>query len=214
MYEFPSIHRAIYMRSLWVGHVTTLPLELKWRYTPLGGTLVKSWYFSSRGHTFSVVHILPTQAPWSRRVCPDIKASRHDWILSLPAEPPVLVLWLNQVTQRFCGEPSQTPRADFDHEPLPCTDSYPWLRLAFLATMRPALDPIRPPGPLSQAYLSLHSSGPFAHALHLQQCKSSRNLHLQYSAKSQFRPRCQSLATPGSDHPLVLGWSSPQSPPW
>jgi hypothetical protein len=33
-----------------------------------------------------------------------------------------------------------------------------WLRLVFLATMRPALDPVRPPGPSSRAYLSLHSS--------------------------------------------------------
>jgi hypothetical protein len=32
------------------------------------------------------------------------------------------------------------------------------LRLAFLATMRPALDPVRPPGPWSRAYLSLYSS--------------------------------------------------------
>jgi hypothetical protein len=33
-----------------------------------------------------------------------------------------------------------------------------WLRLAFLATMRPALDLVRPLGPSSRAYLSLHSS--------------------------------------------------------
>jgi hypothetical protein len=32
------------------------------------------------------------------------------------------------------------------------------LRLAFLATMRPALDPVRPPGPSRRAYLSPHSS--------------------------------------------------------
>jgi hypothetical protein len=32
------------------------------------------------------------------------------------------------------------------------------LRLAFLATMRPALDLVRPPGPSSRAYLSLHTS--------------------------------------------------------
>jgi hypothetical protein len=35
-------------------------------------------------------------------------------------------------------------------------------------------------------------------------CKSSRNLHLQYLAKSQSTPRCQSLITQGSDHPPVL----------
>jgi hypothetical protein len=50
---------------------------------------------------------------------------------------------------------------------------------------------------------------PFAPTLHLHQRKSSRNLHLQYSAKSQSTPRCQSLITARSDHPLVLGRSSP-----
>jgi hypothetical protein len=34
---------------------------------------------------------------------------------------------------------------------------------------------------------------PFAPALHLHQHKSSHNLHLQYSAKSQSTPCCQSL---------------------
>jgi hypothetical protein len=48
---------------------------------------------------------------------------------------------------------------------------------------------------------------PFAPTLHLHQCKSSRNLHLQYSAKSQSIPRCQSLITARSDH-LSYG------PPW
>jgi hypothetical protein len=49
---------------------------------------------------------------------------------------------------------------------------------------------------------------PFAPALHLHQRKSSRNLHLQYSTKSQPTPRCQSLITPRSDHPPVVGRSS------
>jgi hypothetical protein len=51
---------------------------------------------------------------------------------------------------------------------------------------------------------------PFAPTLHLHQRKSSRNLHLQYSSKSQSTPRCQSLITARSDHPPVLGHSSPQ----
>jgi hypothetical protein len=45
---------------------------------------------------------------------------------------------------------------------------------------------------------------PFVPALHLHQCKSSHNLHLQYSAKSQSTPCCQSLITAGSDDPPVL----------
>jgi hypothetical protein len=51
---------------------------------------------------------------------------------------------------------------------------------------------------------------PFVPTLHLHQHKSSRNLHLQYSAKSQSTPRCQSLITPRSDHPPVLGRFGPQ----
>jgi hypothetical protein len=55
-----------------------------------------------------------------------------------------------------------------------------------------------------------HGLRPFAPTLHLFQRKSSRNLHLQYSANSESTPRCQSLITPRSDHPLVLGRSNPQ----
>jgi hypothetical protein len=52
----------------------------------------------------------------------------------------------------------------------------------------------------------------FAPTLHLHQRKSSRNLHLQYSAKSQSTPRCQSLITAKSNHPPVLRRSGPQQP--
>jgi hypothetical protein len=45
---------------------------------------------------------------------------------------------------------------------------------------------------------------PFALALHLHHRKSSCNLHLQYSAKSQSTTHCQSLITARSDHPPVL----------
>jgi hypothetical protein len=51
---------------------------------------------------------------------------------------------------------------------------------------------------------------PFAPTLHLHQRKSSRNLHLQYLAKSQSTPHCKSLITARSDHPPVLGRSGPQ----
>jgi hypothetical protein len=54
---------------------------------------------------------------------------------------------------------------------------------------------------------------PFVPALHLHQHESSCNLHLQYSAKSQSTPCCQSLITPESDHPPFLGGSCSQSPP-
>jgi hypothetical protein len=55
---------------------------------------------------------------------------------------------------------------------------------------------------------------PFVPTLHLHQRKSSRNLHLQYSANSQSTSCRQSLITARSDHPPVLGRSGPQSPPW
>jgi hypothetical protein len=49
-----------------------------------------------------------------------------------------------------------------------------------------------------------HWHRPFALVLHLHQHQSSRNLHLQYLAKSPSTQRCQSLITPGSDHPPIL----------
>jgi hypothetical protein len=54
---------------------------------------------------------------------------------------------------------------------------------------------------------------PFAPTLHLQERKSSRNLHLEYSTKSQSTPCCQSLITARSNHPSVLGRSGPQMAP-
>jgi hypothetical protein len=49
-----------------------------------------------------------------------------------------------------------------------------------------------------------HRRRPFVLVLHLHQHQSSRNLHLQYLAKSQSTQRCQSLITPGSDHLPIL----------
>jgi hypothetical protein len=160
--------------------------------------------------------VLPTQALRSRHVSAGTEASRHARIPSPPVEPPVLVLWLNQVTRRFCGQPPQTPRADSGLEPLLRTVSCPLLYLVFLTTMRPALDPTGHRVPQASLLLSPLLEGParhrpFARTLHLHQRKSSRNLHLQYSAKSQSTPRCQSLITARSDHPPVLRRSGPQT---
>jgi hypothetical protein len=63
MDEFPSNPRAIYINSLQVGQMTTLPLELKWRYTPLRSTFVETWYLSSSGHAFAAVRILCNTTP-------------------------------------------------------------------------------------------------------------------------------------------------------
>jgi hypothetical protein len=103
----------------------------------------------------------------------------------LPRSPgSTLVLWLNQET-------------------------FHRLHLAVLATMRPALDPAGHRVPRTKPTCLLHTWRPhrqrlFALVLHLHQHESSRNMHLQYLAKNQSTQRCQSLITPGSDHPPVL----------
>jgi hypothetical protein len=119
---------------------TKIPLKLKPRYTPTKGTLgiwlcrTIGWMPGDRtSRSIDANLAIPTHVL-------RFKASRRAQIPSPPAEPPDLVLWLNQVTRWFCGEPPQTPRADSGREPLPCTGSCPRFRLAFLATMRPALD--------------------------------------------------------------------------
>ena len=75
--------------------------------------------------------------------------------------------------------------------------------------MRPALDSAGHRVPRTKPTCLLHTwrprrQRPFALVLHLHQQQSSRNLHLQYLAKNQSTPHCQSLITPGSDHPPVL----------
>jgi hypothetical protein len=62
MDELPRNPRAIYMKSLWVGQKTKLPLELKMRYRPLRGNMPKWHSSSSDGHAFAAVRVLPTQA--------------------------------------------------------------------------------------------------------------------------------------------------------
>jgi hypothetical protein len=171
---------------------------------------------SSHGHAVAADHILLTQALRSRHASAGIEASLRAWLPSLAVEPSVLVLWLNQVTRRFSGEPPQTPHADFGHEPLPYNGSDRRLCLAFLATMRPALNPADHRVPRVRPICLSTPRSPTRHrplkpTLHLHQRNSSRNLHLQYSAKSQSTPHCQTLITARSDHPPVLGRSGPQA---
>jgi hypothetical protein len=85
----------------------------------------------------------------------------------------------------------------------------PRLHLSVLATMRPAFDSAGNRVPRTKPTCLLHTwrphrQRPFALVLHLHQHQSSRNLQLQYLVKSQSTQHCQSLVTPGSDHPLVL----------
>jgi hypothetical protein len=83
------------------------------------------------------------------------------------------------------------------------------LHLVVLATMRTLLDPAGHRVPRTKPTCLLHTwrpyrQRPFTLVLHLHQHVSIRNLHLQYLVKNQSTQRCQSLITPGSDHPPVL----------
>jgi hypothetical protein len=62
-------------------------------------------------------------------------------VTSPSADPSVLVLWLDQVTRRFCGEPPQNPRVDSYREPLPCAGSSRDFVLLFLPPCDPHLIP-------------------------------------------------------------------------
>jgi hypothetical protein len=160
----------------------------------------------------------------SGQTAPPRRLNRPGWP-HLLIESSASVLWLNQVTQWFSGEPLQTPRTrcilrqsplmtrlprspgDLGFEAQP--RNRPRLRPAILATMKPALDSIGHQVPRTKPTCLLHTwmphqRRPFALVLHLHQHQSSHNLHLQYLAKSQSTQHCQSLITPGSDHPPVL----------
>jgi hypothetical protein len=129
----------IYINSLRARQKTTLPIALKLWYSP--SVANRSCNTPLHRTVTPLPHrVLPTQALRSCDTSAGIKASQRARILSPPAEPPVLVLWLNQVTWWFSGELPQTLRADSGREPLPGTGSGRRLRLTFLATMRPALD--------------------------------------------------------------------------
>jgi hypothetical protein len=117
--------------------------------------------------------------------------------------------------RRFSGVPQQTPVVSHYPALAPVDDFI----LLFLPPCGPHLTPLAT-GSLESGLLVSPLLGgparhrPFAPTLHLHQRKSSCNLHLQYSAKSQSTPRCQSLIIARSDHPPVLGRSGPQYPPW
>jgi hypothetical protein len=117
------------MSPLRARQKTTLLLALKLRYNPTGEIGHVALLFIARPRR----RCRPRPPDASPAIPPRVR------IPSPLTEPPVLVLWLNH--QQFSGEPPQTPRVDSGCEPLPCTGSDRRLRLAFLATMRPALDP-------------------------------------------------------------------------
>jgi hypothetical protein len=105
----------------------------------------------------------------------------------------------------------QTPVVSRYPTPAPIDDFV----LLFLPPCGPHLTPLATGSLDSSLLVSPLLGGPARHrpftlTLYLHQHKSSRNLHLQYLAKSQSTPCCQSLITARSDHPPVLGRSGPQ----
>jgi hypothetical protein len=151
--------------SLYGGNWKTKPYYMKVRYTPQRAR------WNSRRSTIG--RMSGNRTPLSLNASLAIpmrvlrfEVSRRARISSLSVESSVLALWLNQGTRRFCGEPPQTlqtqcslhanpthdlaatlSRLDLGFEAQPRNSTR--LRLVFLATMRPALDPVRPPGPSS-----------------------------------------------------------------
>jgi hypothetical protein len=128
-----------------------------------------------------------------------------------------LVLWLNQVTRRFYGDRHkprvQTPVVSCYSTPAPIDDFV----LLFLPQCGPHLSPLATGSLESCLLVSPLLGGPARHrpfepTLYMHQRKSSRNLHLQYSAKIQSTPRCQSLIIARSDHAPVLRRSGPHLP--
>jgi hypothetical protein len=70
------------------------------------------------------------------------EASRRARIPSPPAEPPVLDLWLNQLTRQYFGEPPQTPRADSGLSLCPARAHVHDFILLFLPPCGPHLTPL------------------------------------------------------------------------
>jgi hypothetical protein len=136
------------------------------------------------------------------------EVSRRARIPSLSAEPPVLALWLNQATpDGFVVNRRKPRRLGAASTPIPLMtwpprrpgstlvlrlnhETVPDFVLLFLPPCGPHLisfgHRIRRAEPtcLSTSRRP-HRLRPFAPALHLHQCKSRHNLHLQYSTKIQ-----------------------------
>jgi hypothetical protein len=109
-------------------------------YTPPRGTLGILVVAPSDECLVTAPRLASTQALRSV-ACPRLRSfsARPDHVSAHRASG--LGFVAQPTNRRFYGEPPQTQRADSGREPLPCTGSCPRLRLAFLATMRPAVDP-------------------------------------------------------------------------
>jgi hypothetical protein len=209
----------IYMSPFRARQMTTLLLALKLWYNPLGANR------SCSSHLHRTATPSPqTVSSWCKHSDP---ATRPPALKLLGA--PGSHLHPSSLWSWFCGSTKypdgfvvnrRKPRVQTlvvcrYPAPAPVDDFV----LLFLPPCGPHLTPLATGSLESGLLVSPLLRGPvrhrpFAATLHQHQCKSSRNLLLQNSAKSQSTPRCQSLITARSDHPPVLGRSGPQSPPW
>jgi hypothetical protein len=137
---------------------TKIPLKPKLGYMPTKGTLgicfcsTIGWMPSDRpSRNLNVSLAIPT-----RVLC--FVASQRARILSPPAEPPVLVLWLNQVTRLVFWWTAANPVCRL--RLWAATLHWIWSTTSPCFSCHHAARtwPRWPPGPSSQAYLSLHSS--------------------------------------------------------
>jgi hypothetical protein len=139
---------------------TKIPLKLKLRYTPTKGSL-GICLFSTIGRMHSD---RPSRSLDSSLAIPTrvhrFEASRRTRIPSPPAEPPILVLWLNQVTRPILWWTTVNPACRLRlwaatlHQLRSTTSS------CFSCHHAARTWPCWPPGPSSQAYLSFHSRRP------------------------------------------------------
>jgi hypothetical protein len=137
---------------------TKISLKPKLGYTPTKGTLAIC--------LCSTIGRMPDDRPSRSLGAPlvipthvvHLEASWHARIPSTPAEPPVLVLWLNQVNRSVLWWTAANPAcrlrlwATTLHRLRSTTSS------CFSCQHGDRTWPHWPPGPSSQAYLSLHSS--------------------------------------------------------
>jgi hypothetical protein len=137
---------------------TKIPLKPKLGYTPTQGTL-EICLCSTIGR---MPGDRPSRSLDARLAIPTgvlrFEASQRTRILSPPVEPPVLVLWLNQVTRPVLPWTAANHRCRLRlwaatlHRLRSTTSS------CFSCHHAAHTWPRWPPGPSSQAYLSLHSS--------------------------------------------------------
>ena len=223
----PSTHqlKSIYSPGGGMG-MTRLPLQIHtpqgqiWNITCLffpAGTRIHRALLPSDASSAATPRVLRVEAP--RRTSNDpVRAAGE------PTEP------LSRRVFRSALRPKPTNRSPVGFVAKPTNPTRKlrllaatlhWLHLdcsCCSCTMRIALDPVWPPGPSNQAYLSLHSSEA-AMAKTFRTCSSpAPTLIKPHPAHTNTKPRVSphhvvNHSSLRSDHPLVLEPPGSQSPP-